>query len=310
MESILRAISLEPMDITYLGIGSSPHLTEEQTLDAKRDQLIPVCFHEGIVNEKKSIRIVHFDPYFDQDLPFLQSYFEKWGLLQMEAEGYFHWINETMEVIVVADRLDHEKDYWFFESLCETILNTKGTLVIQEYTGYELKDLNQKLFTSCPQKEKFKRRILLDMTYGTDLGCSTDMSKVQPFYDYNGGFLNVHFLTETDAKHYIGVSIKLDNLLKQKYRALYFQSLNRLHVDYRRKLKGDPLLYGDPSYTEHSSPELIMNVLQTRLHELLDLLLLLRVVSRETIDTLLPVFTNYKSYDPYKWYDIVYKTLP
>lgn len=310
MESILKTMYLEPMDITYVGIGSSPHLTTEGTLEAKRDQLIPVCFHEAILNEKKSMRIVHFDPHFDQDLPFLYHYFEQWGLLPMEVTGGYSWISESLEIIVIATSLDHEKDSWFFERLCETVLNTKGKLVIQEYTGYELKDLNQKLFAACPQKEKFKRRIVLDMTYGTDLGCCTDMTRLQPFYDYNGDFLNLHFLTDTDAKRYVGVSQKLDELLKQKYRGLFYQTLNRMHVDYRRKLKGEPLLYGDPQYTEETPPETIMSVLQESLHELLDLLLLLRVVSNKQFDALLPVFQDYKSYDPYKWYDIVYKTLP
>jgi hypothetical protein len=310
MESILKTIYLEPMDITYLGIGSSPHLTTGGTLEAKRDQLIPVCFHETILNDKKSMRILHFDPHFDQDLPFLYHYFEQWGLLPMEVTGGYSWLNESLEVIVIASNLDHEKDSWFVESLCDTILTTKGKLIIQEYTGYELKELNQRLYEACPQKETFKRRILVDMTFGTDLGCSTDMTKVQPFYESNGDFLNLHFLTDVDAKRYVGVSQRLDEVLLQKYRGLFYQTLNRMHVDYRRKLKGDTLLYGDPQYTEESSPEVIMSVLQETLHRILTLLAALRVISKERVDALTPVFINYKTYDPYKWYDIVYKTVP
>lgn len=310
MESILKSVYLEPVDITYLGIGSSPHIVGEQTLEAKRDQLIPLCFHEALLKDKKTMRILHFDPHFDQDLAFLHTYFEQWNLVPIEFTGGYSWVNESLEVIVVADRLEHERDYWFFESLCETILQIKGKLIIQEYTGYELKPLAEKLYSASVQKEKFKRRILLDMTFGTDIGCCTDMTKVQPFYDYTGDFLNLQYLTETDAKRYVGVSFKLDELLRQKYRALYYQTLNYIHVDYRRKLKGDTLLYGDPQYTETSSPEVIMSVLQEKLHRLLEILYALRVVPKEKIDGLLPIFQDYKSYDPYKWYDIIYKTVP
>ena len=310
MERILKSVYLEHVDITYLGIGSSPHLTGEEQLEAKRDQLIPLCFQEALLNHKKSMRILHFDPHFDQDLSFLHQYFEQWNLVPIEFTGGYSWVNESLEVIVVSDRLEHERDYWFFETLCETILQTKGKLVIQEYTGYELKTLAEKLYSASVQQEKFKRRIVLDMTFGTDLGCCTDMTKVQPFYEANGDFINLEFLKETDAKRYVGISLKLDELLRQKYRGLYYQTLNRIHVDYRRKLKGEALLYGDPQYTETSPPEVIMSLLQERLQTLLDVLHALRVVSRETIDALVPIFQTYKSYDPYKWYDMVYKTVP
>ena len=310
MEAILKAVSYEPMDLTYLGIGSSPYLPEGEALDPKRDQLIPVCFHDAILKDKKSVRIVHFDPHFDQQWDALHRYFENWNLIPMEMHGGKSWISDNFEVIVIPERLEHEDHYWFFEALCDTILNTKGKLAIQEYTGYELKALRDKLYEGTLQKEKFKRRILLDMSYGTDQGCCTDMTKLQPFYDYNGDFLNLDYLTESDAKRYIGVSIKLDELLKQKYKAQYLQTLNHIHVDYRRKVKGETLMYGHSSYTETSSPDAIMSVLQGKLRVCAELLLLLRVVSGETLENLNRLFQSYKDHDPYKWYAEVSKLLP
>jgi hypothetical protein len=310
MEAILKAISLEPMDLTYLGIGSSPHLSNDQTLDAKHDQLIPLCFHDFILKEKKSMRILHFDPHFDSQWEFLHKYFEGWNLLPMEFPGGKSWVSDTLEVIVLPQNLEHEDHYWFFEHMTETILNTKGKLAIQEYTGYELQPLQQKLYQATSQKEKFKRRILLDMSYGTDLGCCTDMTKLQPFYEYNGDFLNLQYLTEDTAKRYIGVSLALDERFKQKYRALFLQTLNHMHVDYRRKLKGESVMYGDSRYTETSSPDEIMDILQQTLRKIIEVLIPLRVLSEQSQEKLESLFASYKEHDPYKWYGYVSNVLP
>jgi len=310
MESILKSVSLEQMDMTYLGIGSCPHIGENQKLEAKYDQIIPPCFHEMILKEKKHFRILHFDPYFDRYKPFLDSYFEEYNLIPMDMHGGYSWIGENIEVIVIPDRLEHKDHLWFFETLCENILNTKGKLVIQEYTGYELKDLEMKLFETTSQKEKFKRRILLDMTYGTDSGCSTDMTKAQPFYDYNGDFINLTFLNQTDVKRWAGISLKLDAILQKKYMNRFLLSLNYIHVDYRRRLKGDSCLYGSSDYTNESTPDEIMSVLQKRLLEEFEILLATHLVSQEQKGILLTLFQEYKTYDPYKWHDCVNKLVP
>ena len=73
------------------------------------------------------------------------------------------------------------------------------------------------------------------MTYETDTGCCTDMTKAQPFYDYDGNFLNLHFMTDDDAKRWVHISLKLDEILKQKYITKYLRDLNNIHVDYRRR---------------------------------------------------------------------------
>lgn len=311
MESILKAISLEPMYITYMGIGSCPCMPEEgKKLDPKVDQLIPACFHEMIVKDKQHMRIIHVDPWFEKIQDFLDSYFAEWNLLRMEFEGGTSWVGENLEVIVVPQKIDHTEDYWFVEALVDTVLNTGGRLVIQEYTGYELQALNQKLYDACPQKELFKRRILLDMSYGTDLGCCTDMTKLQPFYDYDLNFLNLHFMADSDAKRWAAISLKLDDILKKKYLAKALAILNTMHVDYRRKSKGDSLLYGSPEYTNESSPDEIMSVLQKKLQEKMDVLCALGVVPKESQLQLQDLYKTYKTQDPYKWYEEVRKCLP
>lgn len=310
MESILRSISIEPMELTYLGIGSSPHLIGGQTLERKNDQLIPSCFHEFLVQDKKHMRILHFDPHFATCVEFLHAYFEKWNLLPMECSYGMAWMGEHIEVILVPEKIDHQEHFWFFQRVCETVLQQKGKLVIQDYTGHDLKSLNEKLYDVSPNKELYKRRILLDMTYGTDTGCSTDMTKAQPFYDYDLNFLNLHFMTEQDAKRWIHSSLKLDEILKKKYITNYLQSLNNLHVDYRRKLKGDTLLFGHPRYTEASTPDEIMVVLQEALQSPFELLQGLQVIEKEAKEKFQRLCLSYKDSDPYKWHDAMRKLIP
>jgi hypothetical protein len=310
MESILQTVSLEPMEITYLGIGSSPHLCPGQVLEPKYDQLIPQCFHEFLLKDKKHMRILHFDPDFANCVEFLHAYFEKWGLIPMECSSGMSWIGETMEVIVIPERIDHEEHFGFFHTLCETIVQRKGKLVIQEYTGYDLKPLNEKLYEAATNKELFKRRVLLDMTYGTDTGCCTDMTKAQPFYDFDLNFLNLHFMTDEDAKRWVHISLKLDDIIKRKYVAKYLQVLNNIHVDYRRRLKGEPSMFGHSLYTNESSPDEIMRVLQESLRTPFEILLKLQFVDRENQNTFQSLCLTYKGADPYKWYDAMRKVIP
>jgi hypothetical protein len=310
METILQTISDEPMAMTYLGIGSAPHLSNDAKLEAKYDQLIPTCFHEMLHHETKTMRILHFDPWFEQQKNFLLKYFEDWKLVPVECAEGFHWIGEKLDIYVFPSRIEHEDHFWFFESLVERILNTGGKLLVQEYTGYDNQGLNTKLYQACPEKEKYTRRILFDMTYGTDTGCCTDMTKAQPFYDYNGNFINLHFMTESDAKRWVGISQKLDTILRQKYIAKYLQTLNTYHVDYRRRLKGETCLYGSPFYTNESSPDEIMKVLQQQLLINFDILQATQLVQASHKATLQELFQSYKEKDPYKWYDSVAKLLP
>lgn len=310
MESILRTVSLEPMEITYLGIGSCPHLSTDQTFEPKYDQLIPVCFHEFLVKDKKHMRIIHFDPHFSHYIEFLNQYFEKWNLIPMEFTDGYSWVGNHFEVIIVPQNIYHEEHKWFFEQLCESILKTKGKLVIQEYTGYELTDLNHKLYEVSSNKELFKRRILLDMTYGTDTGCCTDMTKAQPFYDFDLNFLNLHFMTDEDAKRWLHISLKLDEILRKKYEYRYLSSLNNMHVDYRRKLKGEAPFHASDFYNAESTPDDIMSALQKELRKALDILIAVRYVDKDVMDIFDNLCKTYKKYDPYKWYDLIKKLLP
>lgn len=308
MKSILNIIDDDPYELTYLGIGSCPSIVKGH-LHIQHDQLIPYCFHERLLKEKKQMRIIHFDPFFDSYKEFLNKYFEEWNTIPLEFEGGYRWLSETLDVLILPSRLEHKEDYKFFQTLSSTILNTKGKLIIQEYTGNSLQTLNERLYKECSQKELFKRRILLDMTFGTDMSCSTDMMRAQPFYDSSGNFVNLHFMNDVEVLRRIGISVELDTLLRKKYKSKFLETLNTIHVDYRRRLKGESVMYGSSHYTNNSTPEEIMIILQRKLTTYITLLHQLHVLQDEDERTLEEAFANYSRYDPYKWYDVIYKVV-
>lgn len=304
MNSILRRCTEEPVGLTYLAIGSCPYVTPEYPLVPKNDQLFPVCFHERVSKDKQPMRLIHFDPAFDLHQDILTRYCSDLNLTQIEADEGDHWTSETLDVLLVSDRISQADHLWFFESLVEIILGTKGKLIVQDYTGASMTELAQKLYTSCPEKELFKRRVLLDMSYGTDCGCSTDLTTVSPFYDFAGNFLPIHWMTPSELKSWCGTTSKLDTVLLKRTRGDYLKALNQIHVDYRRKRQGLPNLYGSPSYTNESSGTEILRVLKETLLPLADLLQTLRK-GDSLVVPLLQLFETAETDDMYKWYEKV-----
>lgn len=307
MEALLSCCSQEPIELTYLGIGSCPHVPKGGRLEPKYDQLFPACFHERVNLDRRPMRLLHFDPLFSHSKEFLDAYFAELKMIPQEWEHGYAYVGEACHALIVSERIDHAEHQWFFESLVEILLQTKGKLIVQEFTGYSLQPLNRTLFQACPQKELYKRRILLDMTFGTDLGCCTDMTKVQPFYDYSGNFLNLHFMDQKDLVRWIGISSNLDKIIKQRAKTEFLQMLNQIHVDYRRKLRGEPPLTKSELYDETTDAETLMKILQASLQKPFATLLALRVVSPDTETNLKEAYSVYKGMDPYKWYDLVYK---
>lgn len=305
MNSILRRCTEEPVGLTYLAIGSCPYPTPEYPLTPKNDQLFPLCFHERVGTDKQPMRLLHFDPGFERSQEVLTRYWSDLKLTRIDCEGGDHWISDTLDVLLVSDRISQPEHLWFFESLVEILLATKGKLVIQDYTGASLTDLAQKLYASSTQKELFKRRVLLDMSYGTDWGCSTDLSTVNPFYDFAGNFLPIQWMSPSELKPWCGTTPKLDTILFKRTQNQYLESLNRIHVDYRRKRQGLPLLYGSPDYTNESSGKEILTVLERTLLPLADLLQTLRKVSPELVMKFRDLFERAETEDMYKWYDAV-----
>lgn len=300
METILQRCQTEPIPFMYMGIGSCPHISKDKKLQPRYDQLIPPCFQEILFRDKTPMRIVHFDPAFEYNKEIIEDYMNDHNLVSVECDGGRSWVGESLEILVFPLSICHNEHYWFFEALSDIVLQKKGKLVIQEYTGISLTGLRYKLFESTPQKEDFKRRILLDMTYGTDEHCCTDMTKAQPFYDYNGCFLNFHHMSDADAKRWAGISLKIDELLKKRYSYKYLDALNTLHCEYRK----------EKQQGHDETAEDIMKRIQAILLLSFEILRLVNVVGKQQESVFLDLLQTYKQHDPYKWCDAMKKLLP
>ncbi len=69
-------------------------------------------------------------------------------------------------------------------------------------------------------------------------------------------------------------------------------------------------MYGDTDYTNDSSPDDIMIILQKRLQPSFEILVSMRAIESAKQSVFQELFATYKEQDPYKWYDAVSKLLP
>lgn len=303
MNSILSVLIDEPRPLTYVGIGSCPHQAPNQPLEPRSDQLIPLWIREEM--KTKPVRIVHLDPAFPSSLETLETYLKPFDLIPLDLDGGYRWVNGYMDFLVVPEFLSHTNHFWFFEQLSEEILEMGGSLIIQEYTGQSTEPLRERLAKETPFPELFQRRVLIDMTFGTDEGCSTDMTKLRLFRDSRGFFINLPYCSQQDLLGLVGLSRDLDSILRKRTVRQFLEIFNNRHVDYRRRLKDLPCMFGSPQYTNETPCEGVMAVLQGNLKPYLNLLVRLNVLSQVDLYRMNELFQDYKSYDPYKWYSEV-----
>ena len=306
MQHILKKIQDEPKDFTYIGVGSAPHCNEADKLEEKYDQILPLFVREVIANKRRAVRIIHIDPCYDRMVDFLTKYFaiKLPEAIHLDEEQLQMWVTDQVEIIFLADRFSHKENEWFLEHAIDNILADNGYLVLQEYTGYNTIQLFKSLYDKALEKSLFKTHILFDVTYGTDEGCCTDMTKYRPITDLRGHFFNTLLYTVPEIKAVVGIRPQMDELILKYIRGKYYQALNTIHVDYRRRLKGDTV-FVEGAYTSQSEPDTIMTILQRELTDYIDILRRLKVIKNDKEARLKELFTNYKSMDVYKWYDEV-----
>ena len=264
------------------------------------DQLIPV-----FMRSVRNARILHYDPAFAyaDRLNFLKVYFESKGFVQA---GDLQWTSPTMDVKLYARRIEHPADDGLLAELVEEAIAHSTKLVIQEFTGQELQPTLKQLYASCSSRASFKRHVLLDMTYGTDCHCMTDMVKCKPLYTREGDFVNFRLYSKDEILSHIGDSPEMNALIKTYVVKEYLETLN-LQVDYRRRCQGDTVLFGTESYGDTSTPDEIMAYIQSRLTPSLHLLDVLGVMTEAKWEKVWFLFDNYKTYNMYDWNTVMMK---
>jgi hypothetical protein len=287
-----------PRPYTYFAIGSAPH-TDIHNLTPAWDQIVPVFLKE--VSGSK--RAIHYDPWFK--LPWLMEYFKDAEFSEF-ADGW-RFVSADLEVLIFPKEFKHcgqyseRRDDWIVEGLISQSLEEKTLFVLQEYTGQEIASWFQKLYEASTYKGLFKSKILFDMTYGDDAGCMTDLTKYRPYYTGRGDFINLTLMTGDEMQKVIGVDPGVDAHIVKFYRSKCIALVEFHFVNYRRRVKGEPLLNHCMWYGTDARPEEIMGVLHSKFAELAPVLQRLGFLTPYKKSELEGLLTKYYLIDMYEW---------
>jgi hypothetical protein len=298
---LISYCSSNSREYTYIGIGSKNRVNEVSKFTPDMDQIMP-CFLDTI--KDKTIRMIHFDPQFaTEDNNFLTRYFNSKGFSVQDIGGHRSWVSSDfrIEVIIVSEMFDENS--LFLKAMMSQAIKYKSKLVVQMYTGSSMDKLFKNLYYCFIESEKqyIRDNILFDITYG-DSHCMTNMTENAPMIDKNGKFYNFLLYSENDMFNSIGLLPKMDELIKVHVMKKLSTILNENHVNYRKAVRGEPLLFNSPYYGIFAKAEEIMQVLLGQTRDLLSLLEKLGSLSKEKQDLFNVCSKNYNEMDMYKWY--------
>ena len=285
-----------PREYTYIGIGTKNRVDDVNAFHADIDQILPVFLN----TVQKTIRVIHFDPYFAEryDNGFLSRYFLKKGFMLLG--DYWTSADFRIEVIIIPENLEND---FFLKNMMAQAIQFKSQLVVQEFTGRELIPKFKYLYSqfSDTDKEYIEKNILFDITYGTECSCVTPLTKFYPIMK-DGYFLNFALYSEEKMLNMIGVDPKMDELIKGNVMKTLSRVLNEDHVNYRKAVRGEELLFESSNYSRNSSAEEIMTVLLKRIGDILKILQKLNALTQEKLNLFETHSRNYNEMDMYKWY--------
>ena len=278
---------------TYVGIGSCPHAETVAELTDEWDQMIPMFLRD---THRKS-NLIHYDPAFERRQDFLKEYFESKGLVKT---GELEWESDMFKVTLYSKRIYHPEDDGILSELVEKAITDNTKLVVQEFTGYELTPTLKAIYATCSDPAAFKRNVLMDITYGTECHCMTDMVKYKPLYTKRGHFANFLLYDEEEAISHIGDSPEINELIKGVFVKKYLAIVNQ-QVDYRRRMAGDTVLFPNAEYGNTSTPDEIMMYLQSKLKPILDIFDRLGMMTPKKWGQIWNLFEHYKAFNMYDW---------
>jgi hypothetical protein len=304
MDSFLKKAQ-NPVDFTYLGIGTNPHATTVDTLTDAWDQLMPVFVRDRL-RAGDTVRVFHIDPQFKYNLAFLKEYFAT-RFPRLTYDGEYSWTSDTLEIYLSDSYFYHKNKYDtnnddpFLLELSESCLNTDSRLIVQEFTGHILIPTFKECFASTTRPSLFKKKILFDMTYG-NASCMTDLTKHSPIYDKKGDFINFILCTHDEIKGLINLKrADLDSLIIPYFKKAFIHSLEYHHVNYRRRVNGDVCMNKSDLYEETAPSSLIMGTLQEELRMSFDVLRRLGLVDEEKNATFIRLMDSYPRVNMYDW---------
>lgn len=327
-DKLLTYTNEDPVDFTYVGIGSAPRFEDPALMTPEYDQILPSFILDILFvgsAHRQTVRCYHFDPRFDLDV--VKKYIEHKDMgfnydSFEEDNNIYIFRTQQVEIIFIKESFQHKpvqytngpvltdedlkkNDDGLLEAFCELTLLHKGHLVVQEYTGHSIHDLFKEIYAKTYDRNEFKNRILFDITYNTDWGCTVDMVKYKPIYKKDGHFFNFTVASEIELQKLIGTSLKIDEFIRLYYVREYKKNLNDFCVDYRRRLiYNEPPLMLKPEDGVDASmdADAIIGLLIKKLRVYLKTLKAVRGIDtfKETYAN--DLLVNYRAHDPYFWY--------
>jgi hypothetical protein len=322
--NILKYYRANTRDYNYVAIGSAPHLTFDK-LDDRWDQMIPKFLVDIINTTDLTIRIILIDPEFSKKN--MVEYFNsnRWTLdIPLEFENVpqkyifldtdeilnnlqiWRTTDHRIEVLIVSDSFYHinrwneRTDDWFLKSISELTISCRNKLVVQEYTGHELDDLRRELYSTSSNKDLFKKHVLVDMTYGEDCHCGTDLTKYAPYYDKNFDFINISMLNEHEYIDLYGMNEKIDTLIKNYFLKKFRKIINDNHSNYRLAVKGSPI-HPTLNYPTNATADQIMGFIKYELEKVIKILANFHIITPDKIKKIQHLLTHYEEIDMYAW---------
>jgi hypothetical protein len=321
-DKLLTYSNEDPVEMTYVGIGSAPRYEDPALMTAELDQILPSFILDILFvgsAHAQTVRCYHFDPHFELDVIKKYIEYKDMGFTYdafEEKNNIYTFRTQNLELIFVKEFFEHKPnpfalvskkmDDEFLEALCEITLLHKKHLVVQEFTGHSIQGLFKELYAKSYERNEFKNRILFDITYNTDWGCCVNMAKYKPIYKKDGHFFNFTLASEAELQKFVGTHIKIDAFIGIYFKREYKNTLNNYCVDYRRKLlRNEPPLFLKPEdgVDETTSPDAIMALLIKKLRFYLPILKSVRVIDDFKIQYATDLMATYRDHDPYKWYD-------
>lgn len=207
-EPLLSHINSNPMKLTYIGIGAANNKSQQLP-----QYLLKYCNHFNF-------RIIIIDPLINNIPDILNNnlylyekinHFVSDNLIINFFKIYPHNNNNFIEFITIKAYADIDYNNFnnnehFYVKLINIILQQNNILLLTDYTGCNSITLHNILFSkvSPELKQQFNDSILLDTTYGRDLGCNFDLNNEfnHPIITFNNNHLKIYNLVSLPLNHY------------------------------------------------------------------------------------------------------------
>jgi hypothetical protein len=298
---IITYCNANPREYMYIGIGSKNRTNDLNAFTQDIDQILP-CFLNKVT---KTIRVIHYDPMFapENDNGFLYMYFTSKGFKKFG--DLWRTPDFRIEVIIIPESFTDEN---MFTEYMKHAIRCKSQLVVQAYSGIELASMFRQIYMTFPDDDRayIKENILFDITYGTDCNCQTPMSQFAPILNSRGTFYNFLLYTREEKLAIIGENARIDQLIVKGINQDLSKILNENSVNYRKAVRGEPLMFAG-EYSHNASSEEIMTAMLRQIGNLLDVLDRMKVLTPEKRTLFETCSNNYETTDMYKWYiDMTY----